>query len=164
MDNFLLDKYFKEFFFHLTILFLISISAFLKINNYFDFLLVASLIIFTRNKSMLFSYYPLALFTWGIYSDVLIGYPLGYSGVIFLFFLLLKQLSEIFGELENINIRFYIYALALITLLLFEYLTIYVFFNVNLSLLNILIKYFLILIIFYPIVKFFISIEIYNEK
>jgi len=113
---------------------------------------------------MLFSYYPLALFTWGIYSDVLIGYPFGYSGVIFLFFLLLKQLSEIFGELENINIRFYIYSLALITLLLFEYLTIYIFFNVNLSLLNILIKYFLILIIFYPMIKFFISIENYNEK
>ena len=72
--------------------------------------------------------------------------------------------SPVFGELENINIRFYIFALALIALLLFEYLTIYVFFNVNLSLLNILIKYFLILIIFYPMVKFFISIEIYNEK
>ena len=164
MENFFINNYFKEFFFHLTILFIISISAFLKINNYFDFLLIASLIIFARNKSLLFSYYPLALFTWGLYSDILIGFPFGYSGVIFLFFLLLKQLSEFFGELENINIRFYIYALALITLLLFEYLTIYVFFNVNLSLLNILIKYFLILIIFYPIVKFFISIEIYNEK
>ena len=164
MDNFLVNKYFKEVFFHLTILFLISISAFLKINNYFDFLLVASLIIFTRKKSILFSYYPLALFTWGIYSDVLIGYPLGYSGVIFLFFLLLKQFSEIFGDLENINVRFYIYALGLITLLLLEYLIIYFFFNVNLSLLNILIKYCLMLIIFYPMIKFFVYIEIYNEK
>ena len=164
MENFLVNNYFKEVFFHLTILFLISISAFLKINNYFDFLLVVSLIIFTRNKSILFSYYPLALFTWGIYSDVLIGYPLGYSGVIFLFFLLLKQFSEIFGDLENINIRFYIYALGLITLLLLEYLAVYFFFNVNLSLLNILIKYCLMLIIFYPMIKFFIYIEIYNEK
>ena len=164
MDNFLVNKYFKEVFFHLTILFLISISAFLKINNYFDFLLVASLIIFTRKKSILFSYYPLALFTWGIYSDILIGYPLGYSGVIFLFFLLLKQFSEIFGDLENINVRFYIYALGLITLLSLEYLIIYFFFNVNLSLLNILIKYCLMLIIFYPMIKFFVYIEIYNEK
>ena len=98
MDNFLLDKYFKEFFFHLTILFLISISAFLKINNYFDFLLIASLIIFIRNNSILFSYYPIALFAWGIYSDVLIGYPFGYSGTIYLFFFLLKQFSSMFGD------------------------------------------------------------------
>ena len=90
MENFLVNKYFKEAFFHFAILFLISISAFLKINNYFDLLLIASLIIFTRNKSIIFLYYPLTLFTWGIYSDVLIGYPFGYSGAIFLFFFTFK--------------------------------------------------------------------------
>ena len=164
MNNFFSNDYFKEVFFHFTILFLISISAFLKINNYFDFLLIASLIIFIRNDSMLLSHYPLALFTWGIYSDVLIGYPFGYSGTIFLFFFLLKQLSAIFIDLESLNARFYIYLLGLLILLLFEYLLIYVFFDVNLSLLNILIKYLLMLIIFYPMVKFFVYIEIYNEK
>ena len=164
MDNFLANNYFKEVFFHFTILFLISISAFLKINNYFDFLLIASLIIFIRNNSILFSYYPITLFSWGIYSDILIGYPFGYSATIYLFFFMLKQFSSIFGDLENINIRFYIYALGLSTLLLLEYLIIYFFFNVNLSLLNILIKYCLMLIIFYPMIKFFVYIEIYNEK
>ena len=164
MDNFLANNYFKEVFFHFTILFLISISAFLKINNYFDFLLIASLIIFIRNNSILFSYYPIALFAWGIYSDVLIGYPFGYSGTIYLFFFLLKQFSSIFGDLESINARFYIYSFGLLNLLLIEYLLIFFFFDVNLSLLNILIKYFLMLIIFYPIAKYFVYIEIHNEK
>ena len=164
MDNLLINNSFKEFFFHLIILFLISISAFLKINNYFDLLLIGGLIIFARNKSLLFSYYPLALFAWGFYSDVLIGYPFGYSGVIFLFFFFLKEFSTIFANIENVNVRFYIYALGLITLLLFEYLAVTFFFNVNLSILNILIKCFFMLIIFYPIAKFFMYIEIYNEK
>ena len=164
MENFFINNYFKEFFFHLTILFIISISAFLKINNYFDFLLISSLIIFARNKSLLLSYYPLALFTWGLYSDVLIGFPFGYSGVIFLFFLFLKEFAAIFSDIENIKVRFYIYALGLIVLLLFEYLAISFFFNVSLSILNILTKYFLMLIIFYPISKIFMYIEIYNEK
>ena len=126
--------------------------------------MIASLIIFARNKSLLFSYYPLALFTWGLYSDILIGFPFGYSGVIFLFFLLLKEFATIFTDIENIKVRFYIYALGLIFLLLFEYLAISFFFNVSLSILNILNKYFLMLIIFYPITNIFMYIEIYNEK
>tara|TARA_B100000787_G_scaffold12532_1_gene9228 strand:- start:89 stop:583 length:495 start_codon:yes stop_codon:yes gene_type:complete len=164
MDNLLINNSFKEFFFHLIILFLISISAFLKINNYFDLLLIAGLIIFARNKSQLFSYYPLALFMWGLYSDVLIGFPFGYSGVIFLFFFFLKEFATIFSNIENVNVRFYIYAFGLIIFLLFEYLAIWFFFNVSLSKLNILTKYFLILLIFYPIAKIFMYIEIYNEK
>jgi len=164
MGNFLINNYSKEFFFHLIILFIISISALLKTNNYFDFLLIAGLIIFIRNKSLLYLYYPLALFTWGLYSDVLIGYPFGYSGVIFLFFLFLKEFSAIFSIIENTNVRLYIYALGLITLLLFEYLAIRFFFSVSLSILNILVKYFLMLIIFYPIAKIFMYIEIYNDK
>ena len=164
MDNLLINNSFKEFFFHLIILFLISISAFLKINNYFDLLLIAGLIIFARNKSQLFSYYPLALFMWGLYSDVLIGFPFGYSGVIFLFFFFLKEFATIFSNIENVNVRFYIYAFGLIIFLLFEYLAIWFFFNVNSSILNILIKCFFMLIIFYPIAKFFMYIEIYNEK
>ena len=160
----LINKFFREILFHLIILFFISTGAFLKINNYLDFLLIASLLIFIRNKSILSFYYPLVLFVWGLYADVLIGYPLGYTGVIFLFFYLLKEFSNSFVNLENIKPRFYIYIIGLLILLFIEYLAIIFFFGVSLSIINILIKYSLILIFFYPIANIFIYMDIYNEK
>ena len=159
-----MNKYFKETLFHLIILFFISTGAFLKINNYLDFLLIASLLIFIRNKSILSFYYPLVLFVWGLYADVLIGYPFGYTGVIFLFFYLLKELSNSFTDLENIKLRFYIYIIGLLILLLVEYLAIIFFYGVTLSIINIFIKYFLMLILFYPIANIFVYMDIYNEK
>ena len=160
----LINKFFKETLFHLIILFFISTGAFLKINNYLDFLLIASLLIFIRNKSILSFYYPLVLFVWGLYADVLIGYPFGYTGVIFLFFYLLKELSNSFTDLENIKLRFYIYIIGLLILLLVEYLAIMFFYGVTLSIINIFIKYSLMLILFYPIANIFIYMDIYNEK
>jgi hypothetical protein len=160
----LINKFFKETLFHLIILFFISTGAFLKINNYLDFLLIASLLIFIRNKSILSFYYPLVLFVWGLYADVLIGYPFGYTGVIFLFFYLLKELSNSFTDLENIKLRFYIYIIGLLILLLVEYLAIMFFYGVTLSIINIFIKYFLMLILFYPVANIFIYMDIYNEK
>ena len=164
LSFFLINRYSKETLFHLIILFFISTGAFLKINNYLDFLLIASLLIFIRNKSILSFYYPVVLFVWGLYADVLIGYPFGYTGVIFLFFYLLKELSNSFTDLENIKLRFYIYIIGLLILLLVEYLAIMFFYGVTLSIFNIFIKYFLMLILFYPVANIFIYVDIYNEK
>jgi len=160
----LINKFFREILFHLIILFFISTSAFLKINNYVDFLLIASLLIFIRNKSTLSFYYPVVLFLWGLYADILIGYPFGYTGVIFLFFYLLKEFSNSFGDLENIKPKFYIYIIGLLILFFVEYLAIIFFFGVTLSVFNIFIKYSLMLILFYPIANIFIYMDAYNEK
>ena len=160
----LINKFFKETLFHLTILFFISTGAFLKVNNYVDFLLIASLLIFIRNKSTLLFYYPVVLFLWGLYADILIGYQFGYTGVIFLFFYLLKEFSNSFVDLENIKPKFYIYIIGLLILFFVEYLAIIFFFGVTLSVFNIFIKYSLMLILFYPIANIFIYMDIYNEK
>lgn len=160
----LINKFFREILFHLIILFFISTSAFLKINNYVDFLLIVSLLIFIRNKSTLLFYYPVVLFLWGLYADILIGYPFGYTGVIFLFFYLLKEFSNSFGDLENIKPRFYIYIIGLLILFFVEYLAIIFFFGVTLSVINIFIKYSLMLILFYPMANIFIYMDAYNEK
>ena len=160
----LINKFFREILFHLIILFFISTGAFLKINNYVDFLLIASLLIFIRNKSTLLFYYPVVLFLWGLYADILIGYPFGYTGVIFLFFYLLKEFSNSFGDLENIKPKFYIYIIGLLILFFVEYLAIIFFFGVTLSVFNIFIKYSLMLILFYPIANIFIYMDAYNEK
>lgn len=160
----LINKFFREILFHLIILFFISTGAFLKINNYVDFLLIASLLIFIRNKSTLLFYYPVVLFLWGLYADILIGYPFGYTGVIFLFFYLLKEFSNSFVDLENIKPKFYIYIIGLLILFFVEYLAIIFFFGVTLSVFNIFIKYSLMLILFYPIANIFIYMDAYNEK
>ena len=160
----LINKFFREILFHLIILFFISTGAFLKINNYVDFLLIVSLLIFIRNKSTLLFYYPVVLFLWGLYADILIGYPFGYTGVIFLFFYLLKEFSNSFGDLENIKPKFYIYIIGLLILFFVEYLAIIFFFGVTLSVFNIFIKYSLMLILFYPIANIFIYMDAYNEK
>lgn len=160
----LINKFFREILFHLIILFFISTGAFLKINNYVDFLLIASLLIFIRNKSTLLFYYPVVLFLWGLYADILIGYPFGYTGVIFLFFYLLKEFSNSFVDLENIKPKFYIYIIGLLILFFVEYLAIIFFFGITLSVFNIFIKYSLMLILFYPIANIFIYMDAYNEK
>ena len=159
-----LNKYVREILFHAVILFVASIGAFLKISNYFDYILIISVLIFCRNRSQLLTYYPLTLFIWGFYSDLLIGYPLGYSGTIFLFFFLLREISLTLIDSTNIKVRFYFYSISLLTFLFFEYLAIKLFYSTNLSLLNYLIQYLLILVIFYPISKIFIYSEVYNEK
>ena len=160
----LINKFFREILFNLIILFFISTSAFLKINNYVDILLIVSLLIFITNKSTLSFYYPVVLFLWGLYADILIGYPFGYTGVIFLFFYLLKEFSNSFGDLENIKPKFYIYIIGLLILFFVEYLAIIFFFGVTLSVFNIFIKYSLMLILFYPIANIFIYMDAYNEK
>lgn len=159
-----LNKYIREILFHILILLVTSIGAFLKISNYFDYILIMSVLIFCRNPSQFSSYYPLTLFIWGFYSDLLIGYPLGYSGTIFLFFFLLRETSLTLIDNGNIKARFYFYLNSLLLFLFFEYVAIKLFYNVNLSLLNYLIQYLLMLVIFYPISKIFMYTGIYNEK
>ena len=164
INEFVMNKYNREIMFHILILFIASTGAFLKISNYFDYILIVSVLIFCRNKSLLFVYYPLILFFWGFYSDILIGYPLGYSGTIFLFFFLLKEVSYSLIDSENIIGKFYIYTFGLLIFFLCEFLIIKLFFGINLSLIIYLIKYALMLIIFYPVSRMFISFENYNEK
>ncbi len=164
INEFVMNKYNREIMFHILILFIASTGAFLKISNYFDYILIVSVLIFCRNKSLLFVYYPLILFFWGFYSDILIGYPLGYSGTIFLFFFLLKEVSYSLIDSENIIGKFYIYTFGLLIFFLCEFLIIKLFFGINLSLIIYLIKYTLMLIIFYPVSRMFISFENYNEK
>ena len=164
INEIVMNKYNREIMFHILILFIASTGAFLKISNYFDYILIVSVLIFCRNKSLLFVYYPLILFFWGFYSDLLIGYPLGYSGTIFLFFFLLKEVSYSLIDNENITGKFYIYTFGLLIFFLCEFLTVKLFFGIYLSLIIYLIKYALMLIIFYPVSRIFISFENYNEK
>ena len=164
LSNILTYKFFREISFHFILAFLISASLFLEINKYFDFLLVASVTVYLRNKINFPIFYVLSLFLWGLYADILIGYPIGYTSCIFLFFYILSEFCSLFVESRNIKPRFYIFTLGLLFFLITEYLIIKLSFKVNLSFDIMLIKYFLISLIFYPMCKISLLIEPYNEK
>tara|TARA_B100001741_G_C16427885_1_gene539468 strand:- start:517 stop:861 length:345 start_codon:yes stop_codon:yes gene_type:complete len=75
--------------------------------------------------------YPLYIFFWGIYSDLIISYPIGYSSTLFLLFLLMNQLSNFYGIFFLDIVRFFILFISLIFVFIFEYLAVYYQFSTN---------------------------------
>ena len=71
INEIVINKYNREIFFHILVLFIASTGAFLKISNFFDYILIISILIFCRNRSLLSTYYPLILFFWGFFIKFL---------------------------------------------------------------------------------------------
>ena len=135
---------------HAAIFISISLNIFSSI-SIVDFILLTCLIIYLSNGPKIKWHYSLLVFLWGIYSDLIIGYPIGYSSAIFLFFLLLNQISNFFGLFFIDKIRFLIFIIGLISVSILEYLLIYLQFSTNISLYLQVLKILFILISYYPI-------------
>ena len=135
---------------HAAIFTSISLNIFSSI-SIVDFTLLTCLIIFFSKGSKIKWHYSLLICLWGFYSDLIIGYPIGYSGAIFLFFLLLNQISIFFGIFFIGNIRFLIFVIGLIFVSAIEYLVIYLQFSTNISIYLQALKILFILIFYYPI-------------
>ena len=135
---------------HAAIFISISLNIFSSI-SIVDFILLTCLIIYLSKGSKIKWHYSLLVFLWGIYSDLIIGYPIGYSSAIFLFFLLLNQISNFFGLFFIDKIRFLIFIIGLISVSILEYLLIYLQFSTNISLYLQVLKILFILIFYYPI-------------
>ena len=90
------NTFHSEFIIHAAIFISISLNIFSS-NSIVDFIILTYLIIYLSKGSKIEWHYPLLIFLWGCYSDLIIGYPIGYSSTIFLFFLLLNQTSHFFG-------------------------------------------------------------------
>ena len=135
---------------HAAIFISISLNIFSSI-SIIDFILLTCLIIYLSKGSKIKWHYSLLIFLWGIYSDLIIGYPIGYSSAIFLFFLLLNQISNFFGLFFIDKIRFLIFIIGLISVSILEYLLIYLQFSTNISLYLQVLEILFILIFYYPI-------------
>ena len=142
--------FYNNFIVHLIILIFISLNL-LSSNSLVDFVLIASMIIYLSRGSKIKWHYPLLIFIWGLYSDLIIGYPIGYSSTVFLFFLLLNQLSNFFGIFFIDTIRFLIFFAGLILILTIEHLSIYFQFNTNLSIFTHLSEILFVIIFYYPV-------------
>ena len=148
------DKSYNTFYSRLIIHIAIFISISLNIfssNSIADFIFLTCLIIYLSKESKVEWHYSLLIFFWGCYSDLVIGYPIGYSGMIFLFFLLLNQLSHFFGIFSINKIRFLIFTIGLFLVSAFEFLTIYLQFGTSMLIYSQVLKILFILFFYYPI-------------
>ena len=138
---------------------------FISFNNVFnfnliDFTLMMSIFLYSIKWNKSEWLVPLFLFAWGIFQDILLGMNLGYSGIIFLCFYVLSQITSINGLFEQQKIKFIIFITALLILFIFKNLFIY--FNYQLNYLSIgELSAFLIIILLYLPLN---SIIIYSQK
>ena len=140
----------SEFIIHVAIFISISLNLFSS-NSIVDFIFLTYLVIYLSKGSKIEWYYPLFIFLWGCYSDLIIGYPIGYSSSIFLFFLLLNQTSHFFGIFFIDIIKFIIFVIGLFLVSVIEFLTIYFQFGTNILIHLHVLKILFILILYYPI-------------
>ena len=144
------NTFYSEFIIHAAIFISISLNLFSS-NSIVDFILLTCMIIYLSKGFKIKWYYSLLIFFWGIYSDLIIGYPIGYSSAIFLFFLLLNQISNFFGIFFIDTIRFIIFVTGLLLVSALEYLTIYLQFSTNISIYLQVLEILFILLFYYPI-------------
>ena len=138
---------------------------FISLNNVFNFSLVdltliLSIFLYSIKWNEREWLVPFLLFAWGIFQDILLGTNLGYSGIIFLFFYVLSQITSINGLFEQQKIKFIIFITALLILFIFKNLFIY--FNYQLNYLSVgELSAFLIMVLLYLPLN---SIIIYSQK
>jgi len=144
------DSFYSEITIHAAIFISISLNL-LSSNSIVDFTLLTGLIIYLSKGANIKWHYSLLIFLWGIYSDLIIGYPIGYSSALFLFFLLLNQISNFSGIFFINTIRFLIFFAGLILVSVLEHLTIYLQFGTNISIYLQALETLFILLSYYPI-------------
>ena len=150
------DKYRKfnsfnsEFIIHIAIFITISLNLFSS-NSILDFNLLTCLIIYLSKGAKIKWHYSLIIFIWGIYSDLIIGYPVGYSSFIFLFFLLLNQISNFYGIFFINSIRFSIFFAGLFLISAVEHIAIYLQFGTNILIYLQVLEILFLLLFYYPI-------------
>lgn len=144
------NTFYNELIIHAAIFVSISLNIFSS-SSIADFILLTCLIIYLSKGARIKWNYSLLIFLWGIYSDLITGYPIGYSSTIFLFFLLLNQTSNFVGIFFIDTIRFLIFFLGLLLVSSLEHLTIYLQFETNIQISLQVLEVLFILLLYYPI-------------
>ena len=144
------NAFYGEFIIHAAIFISISLNIFSSI-SIVDFSLLTCLVIYLSKGSKIKWHYSLLIFLWGIYADLITGYPIGYSSAIFIFFLLLNQISNFLGIFFIDRFRLLIFFVGLFLVSSVEYLMIYLQFSTNISIVLQVLEILFILIFYYPI-------------
>lgn len=141
---------YNELIIHLFIFIFISLNLFSS-NSAVDFLPLTCMFIYLSKRSQVNWDYSIFIFVWGIYCDLIIGYPIGYSSTIFLSFLLLNQLTNYFGVFHINTIRFLIFFISLLFFLIIENFIIYLQFGSSTSIFEQILKIMFVLLLYFPI-------------
>ena len=142
-----------NFLFHFTFLFTISLQTIIS-TPYINFLYILGLLIFMRFNNECSQRTILLLFTYGFYQDLILSYSLGTSSMVFIYFLFLGQLSNIFIGKGGSSFQGYLYLGGLIFYALIEF--IYIFFSFNIFLkIDVFISNIIIVLSIYFITKLF---------
>ena len=158
------NSFFNELIIHSFIFIFISLNLFSS-SYIINFTLLTAVVIFLSKGTTMNWYYPLMIFLWGIYSDLITGYPIGYSSTLFLLFLMLNQLSNFFGIFFLDTIRFITLLISLLFLTIFEHLFLYFKFSTNIFTAFDILEFVFVLIFYFPI-NYFIknNLKLYASK
>lgn len=152
-----------NFIFHSSFLFILSLQTIFS-TPYINFIYILGLLIFMRSNQDYSQKTILLLFFFGFYQDLIIGYSFGISSVIFLYFLLLGQLSNIFIGKGGSSFQGYLYLGGLIFYALIEFFYIFFSFGIVLKLDVFLVNIFIVLSIYFFITKVFNLYTISNAR
>ena len=135
---------------YFILFFIISSNVVFK-STYFDLTLISCLIIYILKWNETNWFICVILFILGIYNDILISTPFGYTSSLFLSFYLIDRIEKFFSIPSNTNIKFIIFSFCLIMLFSVNYFTIYFYYNTSIPLFINLLSYVVTILLYYPL-------------
>ena len=136
--------------FYFILIFIISSNTVFN-SIYFDLTLISCLIIYVLRWNETNWIICVVLFLLGIYNDILISSPFGYTSSLFLFFYLIDRVGNFFSIPSNTNIKFIIFSLFVLILFSINYLTIYFIYSTAMPFFVNLASYMAVILLYYPL-------------
>ena len=133
------------------ILFFIISSNIVFNSIYFDLTLISCLIIYVLRWNEANWFICIILFMLGIYNDILISSPIGYTSSLFLFFYLIDRVGNFFSIPSNTNIKFIIFSLFVLILFSINYFTIYFIYSTSMPFFVNFVSYMAVILLYYPL-------------
>ena len=146
----MIDFRISNLIFYFILIFIISSNIVFN-SIYYDLTLISCLIIYVLRWSETNWIICVVLFLLGIYNDILVSTPFGYTSSLFLCFYLIDRAGNYLSIPSNTNIRFIIFLLFILILFSINYFTIYFVYNTPISLFINFIPYMAVILLYYPL-------------
>ena len=146
----MIDLRISNLIFYFILIFIISSNIVFN-SIYFDLTLISCLIIYVLRWNEANWFICIILFMLGIYNDILISTPLGYTSSLFLFFYLIDRVGNFLSIPSNTNIKFIIFSLFVLILFSINYFTIYFVYSTSMPFFVNLASYMAVILLYYPL-------------
>ena len=146
----MIDFRISNLIFYFILIFIISSNIVFN-SIYFDLTLISCLIIYVLRWNEANWFICIILFMLGIYNDILISTPFGYTSSLFLFFYLIDRVGNFFSIPSNTNIKFIIFSLFVLIFFSINYFTIYFIYSTSMPFFVNLASYMAVILLYYPL-------------